>query len=75
MDWIKAALQDSNSDRYIGWDNRRKRYITSRRVAVVMKNYVVIIGLTGVKKADFVTAFVANTKRTLQKIKNSPSWT
>ncbi len=25
IDWIKAALEDPNSERYVGWDNKRKK--------------------------------------------------
>ncbi|SPD72746.1 conserved hypothetical protein [uncultured Desulfobacterium sp.] len=29
----------------MGWDNRRKRFDFGRRVALVMDNYVVLIGI------------------------------
>ena len=78
MDWIKTALQDANADRYLGWKKNRRSYTRSRRVTVVMENYVVVINITGPAKADFVTAFVADTPvspgepSTLDKIKSSP---
>ena len=81
MDWIKAALRDANADRYLGWDKSRRAYTRSRRVTVVMNNYVVVIGISGPTKADFVTAFVADTPAptgipsTLDKIKSGPKWT
>jgi hypothetical protein len=71
--WIKAALQDSSAELYIGWDNRKKKLTDGRRVAIVFGNYVVIIVLTGKLKADFVTAFIAGDS-SLSKIRNSPKW-
>lgn len=81
LEWIAAALGDSNSERYVGWDNRKKRYDKRRRVAIVMGNYVVVITLTGAAKADFVTAYVADTPprrgrpSTIQQIRSGPKWT
>ena len=74
IDWIRAALQDAQADLYQGWDNNRKRYDPTRRVCVVQTNYVVVIALTGTNKADFRTAFMADSGRTLQMICNSPRW-
>jgi len=74
IDWIKAALEDPNSERYVGWDNRRKRYDRRRRVTVVMGDYVVVIELTRKGKALFRTAFVADSGRTLNLIRQSPCW-
>lgn len=81
LDWIKVALEDPNSERYQGWDKARKRYNAKRRVTLVMGNYVVVIAMQGKKKAQFVTAYVADTparsgrKSTVDKIKMSPRWT
>jgi hypothetical protein len=61
LDWIKAALEDSKAERYQGWDKKRKRYDPKRRVTLVMGNFVVVIALKGRARADFVTAFVADT--------------
>jgi hypothetical protein len=72
--WIKAALQDRDSERYVGWNKNLKSYDKNRRVALVRGNYVVVIVLTGEQKADFVTAYVANNERTLRKIRSSPVW-
>lgn len=80
IDWIKAALQDPNSERYQGWDKRRGRYDARRRVALVMGNYVVVIALKGRKQADFVTAYVADTPATpgrpstVEMIRRAPKW-
>jgi len=81
LDWIKAALQDPNSECYQGWDKKRKRYDGRRRVAVVMGNYVVVIALKGRGRADFVTAYVADTPgapgrpSTVDMIRRGPRWT
>lgn len=81
LDWIKAALQDPSSECYQGWDKKRKRYDGSRRVTVVMGNYVVVIALEGNGRADFVTAFLADTPAapgrpsTVDMIRRGPKWT
>jgi hypothetical protein len=81
MDWIEAALKDANAELYCGWDKKRRRYDRSRRVAVVMGDYVVIIALTSPTTAIFVTAFVADTPAcagrpsTIDQIRKGPKWT
>lgn len=81
IDWIKVALQDSNSERYVGWDNIKKRHDKRRRVTLVMGNYVVVIAMTSAKMADFITAYVADTSgtpgrpSTVEMIRRSPKWT
>lgn len=80
IDWIRAALQDPGSERYLGWDRKTRTYTNKRRVCIVMGDYVVVIRLTGVKKAQFVTAFVADTPSrpgrpsTVQQIRRGPKW-
>ncbi len=80
IDWIKKALEDPNSDRFQGWDKKRKRYDKSRRVAIVMGNYVVVIRLTNKYTANFITAFFAETKArrgifsTIDKIRLGHKW-
>lgn len=73
--WIKAALEDPNSQRYVGWDSKSKRYDKRRRVTLVKGNYVVVIALKKALRADFITAYVADNGYTLAKIKSSPKWT
>ena len=75
MDWIKYALMDSTSILKVGWDKNKKKYINKRRVAIVQKNYVIIILVTNPSKkiARFITAFVAN-RYTINKILQSPEW-
>ena len=74
IDWIKATLQDPNAELYVGWDSERKRYDKSRRVAVVVQDYVVVIRLIGHDKAQFVTAYVADSMSTIDRIRSSPKW-
>ena len=72
IDWIEVALLDANAELYYGWDADKKRVDTTRRVALVKKNYIVIIQIMKSGKARFITAFVANNYRTLLKIKQYP---
>ncbi|MCP3683084.1 MAG: hypothetical protein GY861_10375 [bacterium] len=74
IDWIEAALQDENAELYAGWDNKKKSYNPSRRVAVANNNYVVIVQIYKNNKAVFITAFVADSRKTLQKIRTSKKW-
>lgn len=76
IDWIKATLQDPLSDRYLGWDKKKKRHDDSRRVTLVMNNYVVVVALNKKRSGGrFITAFIADSGRTLRLIKNGPKWT
>lgn len=74
IDWIGAALQYPLAELYMGWDGKNKRISRDRRVALVVNNYVVVIRLNGPKTAQFVTAFVADSQTTLEKIKRNPKW-
>jgi hypothetical protein len=80
MDWIKVALQDPDSERYQGWNKTKKCHDKSRRVAIVLGVYVVVIAITVIGFADFVTAYVADStgKRgqmpTIDKIRQGPKW-
>lgn len=74
IDWIKAALEDPNAELYVGWDKKKKRYDNSHRVSMVINDYVVVIRLGNNKKAQFVTAYVADSLSTLAKIKRNPKW-
>ncbi len=80
IDWIKKALQDPSSEKYVGWDRKKKRYNKKRRVTIVMGNYVVIIQLTGSRKANFITAYLADTggrkgrPATIDLIRSGPKW-
>lgn len=74
IDWIKTALEDPDSERYEGWDRDKKRYSNKRRVAVVKDNYIVVISISKNNKGKFITAYIADTKESLDKIKNSPEY-
>ncbi len=74
IDWIKATLKDPNAELHVGWDGKKKRYDCTHRVALVVNDYVVVIRLSGKSKAQFVTAYVADSASTLAKIKGSPKW-
>jgi hypothetical protein len=75
MDWIKAALADPNADRFIGWDRDTRQYRKDRRVTLVCGDYVVVISLIDAQRARFITAYVADTPNSLQKLKAAPRWT
>lgn len=82
MGWIATSLKDPVSERYVGWDQRKKCYDKRRRVAIVMGNYVVVIAISKKrpKQAKFITAFIANTPSrpgrlsTIEQIRKSPKW-
>jgi len=74
IDWIKTALEDSNAEHRVGWDNIKKRPANDRRVAIVVGNYVIVIRIYQLDRARFVTAFVAN-GRTISQIRTNPLWT
>jgi hypothetical protein len=73
IDWIKIALQDPDVELRQGWDNKRKRAVPNRRVAIVFGSFVVVVRLKSPPNAEFVTAFVA-TERTLMQIRTNPRW-
>ncbi len=81
IDWIKCALEDPVSECYVGWDNKKKKYCRTRRVTIVMGNYVVIIAIHNTSNvAEFITAYLADSMdktgrlSTISKIRNSPKW-
>ena len=54
----QGAIGEETAELYVGWDNTKKRYDPSRRVALVTGNYVVIIQMWGKPLSGvFVTAF------------------
>lgn len=81
IDWIKAALKDQSSEKFVGYDSTKKRYDPTRRVTIVMGNYVVIIALKKNNTANFISAFVADTPgrkgrpSTIEKIRSGQKWT
>jgi len=76
IDWIKATLEDPGADLRVGWNKSKKNYDQDRRVAIVSGNYVVIISIkkNNTKEARFITAYLADSKSTIDKIKKSPTW-
>ncbi|CAA7619544.1 hypothetical protein [Magnetospirillum sp. SS-4] len=77
MDWIAAALADPTALCFQGWVYKTKRYDATRRVAVVMGDFVVVIAIGRKKdktlKATFVTCYRAD--NSIGKILASPLWT
>lgn len=73
IDWIEYVLKNPEAQLYVGWDKRRKTYDNSRRVAIITPDdYVVIIMITGKKKAKFITAYYAD--NSANKIRTAPIW-
>ncbi len=76
MRWIRATLENADSDLFQGWDKNKRRYDPGRRVCVVYEDFVVILKMrlkrNGRLKAEFVTCFRAD--NSIGKIKNSPKW-
>lgn len=60
--WIKWVLENPRAELYIGYNLRIKSYDSSRRVAVCVDNYVVIIQMDrrNNQRAKFVTAYLAD---------------
>ncbi len=77
MNWIEYTLKDPQAVLKQGWIKKEQRYDPMRRVALVRGNYIVVVGITvrNREKAEFVTAFVADTPRTLSQITSAPRWT
>ena len=76
MDWIEATLADPTAILKQGWIKREQRHDSGRRVAIVKGNYVVVIAMNrrNPRKANFVTAFVADSPKTYNEIMGSPAW-
>lgn len=77
IDWIAAALADPDVQRLQGWLNREHRHDPTRRVTVIMGDFVVIIALRkrrdGRLKANFITCYKAD--NSIGKILGAPLWT
>jgi hypothetical protein len=77
IDWIKATLNNPNSDLYFGWNNKKDSIDRNRRVAVVYEDFVVIIQVKKkqdgrIHKAEFVTAYQA--ENSISRIRAMPMW-
>ena len=72
--WIKETLEDPTAILKQGWMRGTKSYTSSRRVAIVKNNYVVILRFidSSKKVAKFVTAYEAYDS--IDKSMNSPDW-
>lgn len=74
IDWIETALLDKSAELHCGWDSKKKRVDSTSRVALVNRDYIVVIKILKSGRARFKTAFVADNFRTLLKIQASPKW-
>jgi len=72
--WIKDTLEDADATLKMGWDGKNKTYNSSRRVAFVKGNYVVVIIIFSLTKARFVTAYEITEEENLEKIMKSPDF-
>jgi hypothetical protein len=76
IDWIKFTLEHPNADLFEGWDKVARRHDSTRRVAVVYEDFVVVVAmglkLNGSLKANFVTCYQAD--NSIGKIRQSPIW-
>ncbi len=77
MDWILIALADPKYDCFQGWNRKKAFHDPTRRVTVVIDNFVVVIGIWQARnkllKANFITCYQAN--NSIKKIRRSPRWT
>lgn len=59
--WIKWILENPEAELYKGYNHKTRRYESSRRVALCVDNYVVVIEFSKHKnKAKFITAYIAD---------------
>lgn len=72
--WIKSTLLDSKAVLKAGWDRDKKKHDHKRRVAIVKGNYVVVIQIYGVNKANFITAYQIDDEKNLELFMNGPDW-
>jgi hypothetical protein len=76
MGWIAVALADVNAPRLQGWLKREGRYDSTRRVTVIMQDFVVVVALSkrrdGALKANFITCYKA--ENSIEKILRAPAW-
>ena len=73
IDWIKAALEATDAELYVGWDRDDKKPSVERRVAVVFDSYVVIIHVNKSGTATFITAYMP-LDANLAKIRSGEIW-
>lgn len=78
MDWIAAALADPEALRVQGWIKKAQCHDPTRRVTVVLGDFVVVIALSkrrrdGRLKGNFITCYKAD--NSIAKILAAPRWT
>lgn len=74
IDWINWAIENPNAELYQGWLKEKKIVDPTRRVAVVLSSYAVVIQMKQKEGAVIITAF-RPTGETLKKIRSNPKWT
>ena len=76
IDWIKNTLEHPHADLFDGWSKSLKKHGSTRRVAVVHEEFVVIIAISLKAnfslKAKFLTCYQAD--NSINKIRSSPTW-
>ncbi len=76
IDWIKATLEDKDSDQFQGWDRKKRKYDPNFRVSNAFEDFVVVLRIaktsSGRLKAEFWTAYKAD--NSISRIKSSPHW-
>lgn len=60
--WIKWVLECPDAELFIGYNSKTKSYDNTRRVAICVDNYAVIVSIDAndTNKAKFITAYVAD---------------
>lgn len=76
INWIKFTLTSPHASLFMGWDKGSRAYDSTRRVAVVFEDFVVVVAMRlkpdGTLKANFVTCYQAD--NSITKIRQSPVW-
>jgi len=78
--WIKWVLKNPEAQLYKGYNHATKSYDDSRRIAICVDNYAVVIELNPKKnKAKFITAYVAygingKGQKAIDLIRSSEKW-
>lgn len=79
--WIKWVLESPHAELFIGYNSKTKSYDNTRRVAICVDNYAVIISIDAndTNKAKFITAYIADGvngkgEKAIDLIKKGPKW-
>ena len=77
MDWILSGLTDQNALCVHGWNKAKGKSDPTRRVTVVVQDFVIVLGLYRSKtqelRANFVTCYKADSK-TIVRVRAGPRW-